>query len=81
MSNLYYVVENEVIDHGNGAYDLTGNKIVTVYETANDTPKAWFDIEIPLEIFNRDNESTRWVPFNEVPVETIISYLEIQNAK
>jgi hypothetical protein len=34
-----------------------------------------------FHIFNRDNESTRWVPFNEVPVETIISYLEIQNAK
>lgn len=51
---LYYVVEKELTDNGDGTESTTGNKNITVYEIVNNEPKIFTTIDASIEDNSKD---------------------------
>jgi hypothetical protein len=48
MRNLYYVVENQYQDVGDGIKELTGWKTITTYTVENNLVNEFFDVECSI---------------------------------
>lgn len=62
MGKLYYTIEKE-LQSIDGFEETTGNKTVTVYEIANDTPKEFFTLELVNED-DSEEEIQDWLDAN-----------------